>query len=347
MFTIHQMKFWTILLILGTTACYNIGKKETVGCFPIEKLPDYITPLTDVGQRSEWSLDGKWVYFVDKAGGEVWKVNIETKMAEQITKPSWRPEGHGYYRVYELSNGDLFFTCGPERHDLYMQILKKGSDGPPQKIDEAIDEGPAISRTDMKIVWTPDQKVIYSGNISYEHGNPAIVNKKLIIKNDSVVVDGIKYDGILEPQNFIRPTEEVFTWTQYGNTEKGLFTSEVMGYHLKTGEMVNFSKSPNQYSEPEGIFPDGNYTLIESDQHSLKGIKHIDVYKLKLDGSGENLERLTFFNDLEDYKGSNPVVRDDGKMIAFQAAYAKADAGVGCGIYLFDVEQWENSKDTN
>ena len=85
--------------------------------------------------------------------------------------------------------------------------------------------------------------------------------------NDSVIVNGIKYDGILEPQNFIRPAEEIFTWTQYGNTEDGLFTSEVMGFNLKTGEITNFSKSPNQYSEPEGIFH-GQYTLIECDQHS-------------------------------------------------------------------------------
>ena len=56
------------------------------------------------------------------------------------------------------------------------------------------------------------------------------------------------------------------------------------------------------------------------------------------------MERLTFFNDLEEYKGSNPVVSDDGKMIAFQAAYAKDAAGVGCGIYMFDLEQWENYK---
>lgn len=34
---------------------------------------------------------------------------------------------------------------------------------------------------------------------------------------------------------------------------------------------------------------------------------------------------------------------DDGKLIAFQAAYAKADAGVGCGIYLFDVRKWKKT----
>ena len=339
---IKYIKLWIPIFLFCSSIGCKVSKQNPGGCFPADKLHEYITPLTEFGQRSEWSLDGRWVYFVDKAGGEVWKINIKTKIPVQLSTEDFRPEGHGYYRVYELSNGDLLFTCGPERHDLYIQILPKGSKGPPLKIDERIDEGPAISRTDLKIVWTPDQQVIYSGKISYQNGKPEIVDKKLIIDNDSVIVNGIKYDGILEPQNFIRPAEEIFTWTQYGNTEDGLFTSEVMGFNLKTGEITNFSKSPNQYSEPEGIYPDGQYTLIESDQHSYKGVKHIDVYKLKLDGTGKDLVRITFFNDLEDYKGSNPVVRDDGKMFAFQAAYAKAATGVGCGIYLFDIERWKD-----
>ena len=268
---------------------------------------------------------------------------MASQKTTRITRADFRPKGDGYYRVYVLANEDLLFTCGPERHQLYIQILNKGSDLP-LKIDERIDQGPAISRTDLKIVWTPDQKVIYSGIIRYQNGIPVISEKKLVISNDSVVVDGIKYEGILEPQNFIRPEEKSFTWTQYGKTEAGLFTSEVMIYHLETAEIHNYSRSPDQYSEPEGIFPDGKYTLIESDYHCLKGMKQIDIYKLKLDGTGKDLERLTFFNDLEGYKASNPVVSDDGKMFAFQAAHANSDAGVGCGIYLFDLEKMKQAK---
>jgi Tol biopolymer transport system component len=337
-------KTWIFLVLMGVFSCKVTDKKVINGCFPAEHLPAHISPLTEFGERSEWSHDGKTIYFIDKAGGEVWKVDIATKELAQISKPEFRPEGHGYYRVYELSNGDLFFTCGPERHNLYMQILKRDGDGLPVKIDESIDEGPAISRTDMKIVWTPDQQVIYSGTISYEGDKITIKDKRLIIDNDSVVVDGIKYDGILEPQNFIRPEEKLVTWTQYGNTEAGLFTSEVMVYNLETNEIFNYSKSPNEYSEPEGIFPDGKYTLIESDKHCLKGIKQLDIYKLKLDGKGKDTERLTFFNDIEGYKASNPVVNDDGKYFVFQAAQVEMDTGVGCGIYLFDMEKWEKIK---
>lgn len=333
-------------LAKGIVAEYKANKNRINGCFPAEHLPDHITPLSEFGQRSEWSHDGKHVYFVDKAGGEVWKVNVKTKELTQITRPEFRPEGHGYYRVYELSNGDLLFTCGPERHDLYMQILKKGAELP-LKINESIDEGPALSRTDMKIVWTPDQQVIYLGEIVYDGDKITIKDKRLIVDNDEVVVDGIKYNGILEPQNFIRPEEKLVIWTQYGNTKAGLFTSEVMVYNLGTDEMFNYSKSPNVYSEPEGIFPDGKYTLIECDKHCLKGIKYLDLYKLKLDGTGQDLERLSYFNDVEGYKASNPVVSDDGKFIAFQAAFVKMDTGVGCGIYLFDLEKWEKAKNNN
>ncbi len=335
----NQLTYWTVAVMFVIMAGTVFAQKPK-GCFPGDKLPPYISLLTEFGERSEWSHDGKTVYFVDKSGGEIWKVDVDTKVTTQITRKDFRPEGDGYYRVYVLSNDDLLFTCGPSRHNLYMQVLKHGSKGKPIKLDEKIDEGPAISRTDMKIVWTPDQKVIYSGEISVKKNKATIQNKTLIINNNNVIVDGIKYDGILEPQNFRRPGEEEFIWTQYGNTQRGLFTSEVMGYNLKTKEMTNYSKSPEEYSEPEGIFPDGNYTLVECDHHSLKGMKSIDIYQLKLDGTGKNLVRLTYFNDVEGYKASNPVVNDNGLWIAFQAANANADAGVGCGIYLFDLKMW-------
>jgi len=62
------------------------------------------------------------------------------------------------------------------------------------------------------------------------------------------------------------------------------------------------------------------------------------LYKLKLDGSGQT-ERLTHFNDVAGYKASNPVVRDDGKYMAFQMAKTKEPAGVGHGIFLYDLSK--------
>ncbi len=337
------MKNFLILIpaVFYFSACTRPGPQ---GCFPQDKLPSHITPLTSFGSRAEWSLDGTKVFFVDSAGGDAWMADITSKKCEKITKPDFRPQGHGYYRVICLANGDYLLTCGPSRHVLYIQVLDKSLEKIPARIPgEQIDEGPAVSRKNMKIAWTPHQDVIYSGEIVIEAGNPRIINKKLIIDSSNVVVDGIKYRGILEPQSF-RPDEKELIWSQYGTDTRGVFTSEVMGYDMTMGTLVNYSCAPLQYDEPEGIFPDGEYTLVECDHHNPGGTAYIDIYRLKLDKENPSYKRLTFFSDVEGYRSSNPVVRDDGKMIVFQASIAGSAAGDGCGLYLFDLEKYMNQR---
>ena len=39
------------------------------------------------------------------------------------------------------------------------------------------------------------------------------------------------------------------------------------------------------------------------------------------------------------YKASNPVVSDDGRFIAFQMAKSADPAGVGHGIFIYDIEK--------
>jgi len=78
--------------------------------------------------------------------------------------------------------------------------------------------------------------------------------------------------------------------------------------------------------------------LVECDKQNLKGSGYVDLWKLKLDGSGL-YERLTYFSDYPGYKASNPVVSDDGKFIAFQMAKSTEDAGVGHGIFVYDIEK--------
>jgi len=99
--------------------------------------------------------------------------------------------------------------------------------------------------------------------------------------------------------------------------------------------VTNYSNAPDQYDEPEGIFPDGQFTLVECDRQNPKGSSNVDLWKLKLDGSGQ-LERLTFFSDVPGYKASNGVISDDGRFLAFQLAKAKDPAGVGYGIFVYD-----------
>jgi Tol biopolymer transport system component len=344
-----RKKYAFSLLIVGFIFACSNNEQRIEGCFPSDKLPAHITPLTNFGQRSEWSLDGKEIFFVDRAGGDVWVVDVATKKTRQITKPEDRPEGHGYYRVLVLANGDLLLGIGPKRQQMYFQVLDKDLKNPPQNIEGVeLCEGPAVSRKTMKIAWTlPGQFQIHMGELSYSSGKPEIINKKALLDvKDMGTVDSVEYEFIIETQNWRPPLEEELILSQYrkGN---GFFKSEVFGLNTKTGELINYSKSRSTYDEPEGIFPDGEYTLTECDRHRpTKRSSTIEVYKLKLDTTSVENERLVFFSDVEGFRSSNPVVRDDGKFFVFQASEASSDAGVGCGLYLFDIEQYERAKKT-
>jgi Tol biopolymer transport system component len=71
--------------------------------------------------------------------------------------------------------------------------------------------------------------------------------------------------------------------------------------------------------------------------HVASGSHNIDIWKLKLDGTGQDFHRLTNFNDYEGYKASNPVVSTDGRFMAFQLAKTADEAGVGYGILLYHL----------
>lgn len=62
-------------------------------------------------------------------------------------------------------------------------------------------------------------------------------------------------------------------------------------------------------------------------------------------GSGRS-QRLTFFADYPGYKASNPVVSDDGRYMAFQFAKKGDRAGVGRGIFVFDLVMYEGVPQT-
>jgi hypothetical protein len=49
--------------------------------------------------------------------------------------------------------------------------------------------------------------------------------------------------------------------------------------------------------------------------------------------------RLTFFSEYPGFIASNPVVSDDGRFMAFQMAMSKDAAGVGYGIFVYDLHR--------
>lgn len=331
------------LLAIGLISSVSLFAQQKKGN-PAENLPSYIKRVTYFGERADFSHDGKKILFVEKTYGDVYEVELSTGKITLIT-------GHfyhgGFTRALYLANGDVILS-GSKSFDsenphvnrgikAELFVLDKSYSKKPVSLGTLCSEGPAVSRKNMKIAWTinssqyPDnlkkgQYLIYAADLVNENGTPVLSNKKILIDNLSV-----DYLRSIETQSFVPPLENKLTFSGYGYQ-----STEVMLYDLETGKITNLSNADKQYDEPEGIFPDGKYTLVECDKQNLKGSNYVDLWKLKLDGSGD-LERITFFSDYEGYKASNAVISDDGRFMAFQMARTADLAGVGYGIFIMDL----------
>ena len=325
------------------------GDPAKAGKSPADELPPHITRLTSFGERADWSPDGKKILFLAKTYGDVYEIDLATKFIRPVTHHYYH---HGYTRALYLANGDILLS-GPEEFDpknphisrvqCWLYVLDKSLTKPPVPLLTKCSEGPAVSRKRMHIAWAhvaeqyPDEMAIgqsrmQEADIVYENGTPKLANQKIIVESSD-----LPFKCTLEPQNFRPPEEGELTFSAY--KYQG---TEVCGIDLATKKVVNYSNAPGQYDEPEGIFPDGQYTCVECDRQNHKGSNYIDLWKLKLDGSGQ-MERMTYFSDYPGYKASNPVVSDDGRFMAFQMAKSKDQAGVGYGIFIYDFAIAEKS----
>ncbi|MGQ9575019.1 MAG: hypothetical protein ACUVUC_06850 [Thermoguttaceae bacterium] len=323
-----------LLGLEATTLC--AGPADKKGRSPLDELPPHIRRLTWFGERADWSHDGKRILFLSKTFGDAYELELSTGIIRPMTHHYFH---EGYTRALYLANGDILLS-GARQFDAQnpwvsrreanaeLWVLKADLSGPPVPLGEHCSEGPAVSRKRLRIAWT-QKNAIYLGEIVYVEGVPRLAGRKRVLDAQQ-----LPFRCRLETQNFRPPDEKELIFTAYGYQG-----TEVMGLELATGKIVNYSNAPDQYDEPEGIFPDGKHTLVECDRHCRKGSQHIDLYKLALDGSGRT-ERLTYFNDYPGYKASNPVVSDDGRFIAFQFARQTDPAGVGRGILIFDLERF-------
>jgi hypothetical protein len=318
---------------------------------PDRELPPHITRLTLYGERADWSHDGKRVLFLEKTFGDVYEVDLESRQPRLLT--GHYPH-HGYTRALYLSNGDILLS-GPQSFDpdhpgdarvqCWLSVLSKDGNKPPVPLGTKCSEGPAVSRKRLHIAWThvaaeyPDEMPagssrIYEADIVYEHGTPKLGEKRLVLDSRE-----LPFRCTLECQNFRPPEEKELTFSAYGHAG-----TESCGVDLATKKITNYSSAPDQYDEPEGVFPDGNWMCVECDREGLsgRGPGHVDIWMLSLDGKTQ-WKRLTYFNKFAGYKASNPVVSDDGKRMAFQMARSRDPAGVGYGIFVFDLEAFRKA----
>jgi hypothetical protein len=309
----------------------------------LDQLPATIERLTEFGERADISPDNQRIAFMAKSFGDAMLVDLATR---KITCLTCSVPGAAFLRVMHLASGD-YILIGPDHfeniqvsraRDNELWFLGRDRGARPVKFNEHMSEGMAISKKSMKVAYSQ----VHAQVPEIPAGASRLVVADVVVKNGTPALDNktVVYESkdngcTIEAQDFY-DNDRKLTFTCY--EPKGL--ASVMGIDLTTREVVNFSKAPGTYNEVEGIFPDGQYTCVEADRQvdtlgGTRGSGNIDIWKLKLDGTGKDFVRLTHFNDFEAGKASNPVVSTDGRFMAFQTAKTSDPAGVGYGILVY------------
>jgi Tol biopolymer transport system component len=270
-------------------------------------------------------------------------IDLETRTIRCLT---CNVPAAAFLRVMHLASSD-YILIGPEHfqdirasrtRDNELWFLSKDSGSKPVRLDQRMSEGAAISKKSLKIAFsqTHEQAAdLADGASRLIVADVEVSGRSAKLSNKKTVYESKDRSCVIEAQDFY-DNDSKMTFTCY--EPQGL--ASVMGIDFKSGQVINFSKAPGTYNECEGIFPDGQYTCVESDRQvaelgGRRGSSNIDIWKLKLDGTGRDFVRLTHFNDYEGGKASNPVVSTDGRFMAFQTAKTTDPAGVGYGILLY------------
>lgn len=310
---------------------------------PLDHLPKNIEILTHFGERADISPDNQRIVFMNKSFGDAFVIDLKTRVIRCLT---CSVPGAAFLRIMHLPSGD-YLLIGPQHfsdihtsraaeNELWFLSQKPGS--LPVRFNQKMSEGAAISKKNMKISYsvthaqdpslTPEQSQLFIADVDVSGASPRLTNKQMIYASPSKACT-------IEAQDFF-DNDTKMTFTCY----EPQHLASAMTIDLKTKKVENMSKAPGTYNECEGIYPDGRYTNVEGDRQVEKvggshGSQNIDIWKLRLDGTGKDFTRLTNFNDYEGYKASNPVVSTDGRFMAFQVAHPADQAGVGYGILLY------------
>jgi hypothetical protein len=309
---------------------------------PLEHLPSNIEILTHFGERADISPDNQRVAFMAKSFGDAMVVDLKSRSIRCLT---CNLPGTAFLRVMHLVTGD-YILIGPDHfesvslsraRDNELWFLSKEPGSKPVRLGQKMSEGAAISKKTLKIGFSqvaaqapdlaPEASRLLVADLDLS-GTPRLVNLKTVYESKD-------RSCVLEAQDFYDHDTKM-TFTCYEPEGR----ASVMGIDLQTGQVTNFSQAPGTYNEVEGIFPDGLYTAVEADRQceqlgGTRGSGNIDIWKLRLDGTGKNFTRLTYFNDYEGGKASNPVISTDGRFMAFQSARTSDPAGVGYGLLFY------------
>jgi hypothetical protein len=309
----------------------------------LDHLPANIEVLTHFGERADIAPDNRAIAFMAKSFGDAFTIDLDTRAIRCLTCSN---PGAAFLRVMHLVSGD-YILIGPERFrdvarsrwaDSELWFLSRTPGSRPVRLGQMLHEGAAISKRSLKIAYGETRAQardlgrgasrLVVADIELSGATARIVNRRVVFRS----ADG---GCVIEAQDFYA-NDSKLTFTCYQPKD----AASVMSVDLASGAVTEMSQAPGTYNESEGIYPDGLHTNVESDRQARSsgrpgGWGQLDIWKLRLDGTGKDFTRLTHFNDYPGWKASNPVVSTDGSFMAFQAGRSGDEAGVGYGILIY------------
>jgi hypothetical protein len=339
---------------IGAPMRFEFGIKEGD---PFANLPAGAVQISRFGERPAFSPDGRKLAFIGKSYGDAYEYDFASGAIRNLT--AHYPH-EGYLRVHYLPDGNLLLM-GPleavsdrsrtRLSGIRLWFLEKGLRGPAQYLDVSVLEGIAVSRRRNLIAWGPPQgppfwssaakpgetRTIYTGVVTVNGGRAKMTDVKPAFRRELS-------DCTPEPQDFRDGDRELIHACYRLNSlinannpaaEQEGTNSGVWGARLDAGTLVRYRAAfSGEYAEPEGISPDGSWTIVECGRTDVSGL---DLCRLTLTPDSPDYRRLTHVLDYGGWKVSNPVVSPDGRSIAFQSGRAHEEHGVGHGIFVMPL----------
>lgn len=321
----------------------------------LDDAPEFHEKLLGYGERPYWSPDGRRIAFVEKNFGDICEIDLETRQVKHLTRDNG--DHHSFLRVLFLPSGD-YLLIGPRefkdsavsrfaRSELWF--MDKDAVRPPVPLDRIVFEGCAVSTRSATIAYSVHQRVdpstgapedfeIRVADIVTKDQGPRLVDRSVVYK--------ARNGRSPEAQDFRRADSEII-FAEYinrfplRNTQN--WQTVVKGVEIESGAVRTYIQEPLTHNEPEGIFPDGEHICLESSCDFENYWPPIDLWKLKLDGSGRRV-RMTRAIDSAPWRCSNSNVSPDGRWLAFMVNTRGDMSGYGRGLGLLDLEKWESSE---
>jgi hypothetical protein len=316
--------------------------------------PHFYEGLVRYGVRPYWSPDGSRIAFVEKAYGDICEVDLATRQVRNLTRDNG--DHHSFLRVLFLPGGE-YLLIGPavfkdretSRHrESELWLMDARAERPPRPLGQRINEGAGVSTLANRITYAVNghhdprlavhEYEIRVSEIEDGPEGPRLAGTRGVLKG----TPGVR----LEPQDF-RHNDTEIVFAEYHNMrvgyrEPGNWKCITRGLNLKDRELTTFIDEPLTHNECEGIFPDHEHVCLESSCDYEDYFPPIDLWKLKLDGTGRRV-RMTRAIDRAPWRTSNSNVSPDGRWLAFMINRRSDESGTGGGIGLLDLAAWEKS----